>query len=174
MDLDATITLQTMTYGDAALRVLLACLFGLCLGFERSSKNKPVDFRVYMIVAATSCLVVMMGQEIQSMYEGQNAYIRLDIFRIIEGVLTGIGFLGAGAIIKNDTEQKVLGSATGASIWGAGGVGMMLGFGLYGLAILGFIALAVILVLFGLLRKPLFNEKEKYEKSRGGAESGDG
>ena len=163
--LDSYTTLQSLSWNEAFIRVGLACLFGFVLGFDRSRKNKPIDFRVYMIVSASACLVGMLAQEIQAMYtQNPNDVLQLDLFRVVEGVLTGIGFLGAGAIIRRDDENSVIGSATGASIWGSGIMGLLLGFGLYGLAGLGFLTLAVILILFGLLRQPLFHEKEKYDQ----------
>lgn len=155
--------LQTLSWPDALLRIGLTCVFGFILGFDRSRKNKPVDFRVYMIVATTACLAALMGQEIHAAYTVQDDVLRLDLLRVIEGVLVGIGFLGAGAIIKRDKGHEVIGTATGASIWASGVIGLMLGFGLYGLAFLGFFVIAAILVVFGYLRRPLFHEKEKYD-----------
>lgn len=152
--------LQTMSWAEAVLRVLLALFFGFCLGYDRVQKNKPVDFRVYMIVATMTCLLAMMGDELFALRGSNGENIEFDLFRIVEGVLTGIGFLGAGAIIKSNDNNEIIGTATGASIWGAGSVGLMIGFGLYGLAILGFLVLLVILVVFGFLKKPLFNRTD--------------
>ena len=90
------LSLQTLTWPDAFLRVGLACFFGFVLGFDRSLKNKPVDFRVYMIVATSACLAGLMGQEIYADYMNRDDVLSLDLMRIIEGVLVGIGFLGAG------------------------------------------------------------------------------
>ena len=159
--MDLTLGLLSLSWWEAMLRVVLALLFGFCIGYERNQKNKPVDYRVYMIVAATTCLLAMMGQELIEVYNGEAKSIELGIWRIIQGTLTGIGFLGAGAIIKLQDDEKIIGTASGASIWGAGAIGLMIGFGLYALAILGFGILAVILVIFGFLKKPLFGENDK-------------
>ena len=157
--------LYTLTWGGAVSRVFLACLFGFFLGFDRSRKNKPVDFRVYMIVAASACLVAIMAQELAAHYNQMDQdIVEFDIMRVIQGVLVGIGFLGAGAIIHKDDDQGVIGTATGASIWSAGSIGLLLGFGFYALAGLGFIVLVIILVGFGYLRQPLFGEKENYDR----------
>ena len=86
--------------------------------------------------------------------------VELGLLRIVQGVLTGIGFLGAGAIIQPGDDTKVIGTATGASIWAAGSMGLMLGFGLYVLALMGFAVLLLILVLFGYLKKPIFDEND--------------
>ena len=159
--------LQTLEWPEAVLRVFLACLFGFFLGFDRSSKNKPIDFRVYMIVAMTACMVALMGAELcayyRDLYTNESEIMQFDLLRVVEGVLVGIGFLGAGAIIHSDNENRVYGTATGASIWSAGTIGLLIGFGFYGLSTLAFIVLAIILVVFGYLRKPLFNEDDKYE-----------
>ena len=163
--MDFTLDLQSLGWLDALFRVMLAMLFGFCLGYDRSIKNKPIDFRVYMIVATTTCLLAIMGNELYFIYQGSSNLLEMDILRLVEGVLVGIGFLGAGAIIKGE-GQNILGSATGASIWSAGAMGLMLGFGLYGLAILGFLVLAVTLILFGRLRGPLFHESEVYHQEK--------
>lgn len=146
--IDTYFTMNMFTWPDIILRVALAALFGLFIGLDRDSKNKPVDFRVYIIVAMTTTVITIMGQEINSHYTGEQNLLNLDLGKIIAGVLTGIGFLGAGAIIKKENEQ-VIGTATGASIWAAGGMGLCLGFGLYGLAFLLFVSLAITLFVIG-------------------------
>ena len=153
--------LLTLSWPDALLRVAIALGFGFLLGYDRSQKNKTVDYRVYMIVAATTCLLAIMGEEMIAQHNGSADNVQLGLFRIVQGVLTGIGFLGAGAIIKMRDDQKIIGTTTGASIWGSGSMGLMIGFGLYGLAILGFTVLVAILIIFGFLKKPLFDEIDK-------------
>ncbi len=137
---------------ETFLRVFFALSFGVVLGLERDSKNKPIDFRAYMIVAVTACICAIMGQELYSDYSQASDVVSIDLGKIISGVLTGIGFLGAGAIIKVEKDQ-IVGTATGASIWAAGGIGLCLGFGMYGLAGIGFIAIAFILIVGGFLGK---------------------
>ena len=152
--------LNLFEWPDVTLRVLLAALFGLLIGLDRDQKNKPVDFRVYMIVAITTTVVTIMAQEINSYYSSTEQFLTLDLGKIIAGVLTGIGFLGAGAIIKVNDSQ-VVGTATGASIWASGGMGLCLGFGLYGLAFVLFIALSLTLVIAGRAMSKLTNTDQK-------------
>jgi putative Mg2+ transporter-C (MgtC) family protein len=159
--MDISLGFLNLTWLEAIFRVSFALLFGFCIGYERNCKNKPVDYRVYMVVAATTCLLAMMGEELSMIHNGDAENIELGMWRIIQGVLTGIGFLGAGAIIKIKDEQEIIGTTTGASIWGAGAIGLMIGFGLYALAILGFGVLGIILVVFGFLKKPLFDDNDK-------------
>lgn len=158
---------HTLSWPEAIFRVALSMTFGFCLGYDRGQKNKPVDYRVFMIVATISCLLALMGEELVHFYQESGGDTEFGLLRIVEGVLTGIGFLGAGAIIKTRDSHEIIGTATGASIWGAGSVGLMIGFGLYGLAILGFGVLVMILVVFGLLKKPLFNQSDVNGKTGG-------
>ncbi len=146
------------------LRILLACAFGLVLGLERESKNKPIDFRAYMIVCVTSCIIAIMAQELYADYTTSDSTVRLDFMRIIEGVLTGIGFLGAGAILRSSDGDRVKGTATGASIWASGGIGLTLGFGFYGLAAMGFVAIAGILIVLGYFRPHLTEEHDRSDR----------
>jgi len=139
--------LQTVTYIELSTRIGLAALFGCLLGLDRDMKNKPVDFRAYMIICISTALVAILGQELHATYQTQGGFISLDLGKIISGALTGIGFLGAGAILKND-DNRVIGTATGASIWSSSIIGLCLGFGYIKLAFTGFII--IFLILFGI------------------------
>ncbi|MCK7592065.1 MgtC/SapB family protein [Pseudomarimonas salicorniae] len=144
------LSLTYVSWPELFLRVGLAMLFGLLLGLDRASKNKPIDFRAYMIVAVTTCIIAVLGQELYSEFSNADPVVSVDLAKIIAGVLTGIGFLGAGAIIHRG-EGDVVGTATGASIWSAGGIGLALGFGYYGLALVAFLAVGAILAFSGWL-----------------------
>lgn len=153
--------LQTMSYEDLAIRIGLAALFGCLLGLDRDMKNKPVDFRALMIVCVSTCLVAILGQELHATYNNQGDFISLDLGKIISGALTGIGFLGAGAILKNNDNTKVIGTATGASIWGACIIGLCLGFGYITLAVSGFTAILLILFIIGCFYKEIQGSPDK-------------
>ena len=140
--------LTLFTWEEVCLRVFLAMSFGFVLGWDRDSKNKPIDFRAYMIVCVATCLIAMATQELYADFANSENLLSLDLGKIMAGTLTGIGFLGAGAIIKRDDHQ-VIGTATGASIWAAGSIGLVLGFGIYPLAIIGFLSIASILIIGG-------------------------
>jgi len=150
--------LTVFEWPDVLLRVLLAALFGLFIGLDRDNKDKPIDFRVYIIVAMTTTVVTIMAQELNSHYAASEGFLSLDLGKIIAGVLTGIGFLGAGAIMKVGDAQ-IVGSATGASIWAAGGMGLCLGFGMYGLAFILFVSLAITLYLIGYIKSLCTNSE---------------
>lgn len=158
------IGLQLFTWQETVFRIIIAMIFGALLGWDRARKNKPIDFRVYMIVCVSTCITAMMGQELLNDFSAStDKIISLDLGKLIAGVLTGIGFLGAGAIIKRDDDQ-VVGTATGASIWASGGLGLTLGFCVYALAFIGFAAVFLTLLLGGMLINATEGKKDKEEK----------
>ncbi len=142
------------------LRISLAIAFGLVLGLDRNKKNKPIDFRAYMIICVMTCILALLSQQMYYDLKDSDEFISLDLGKIIAGVLTGIGFLGAGAIIKRDNDQ-VVGTATGASVWASGIIGLSLGFGAYPLAIIGFISVASILIIGGIFVPHINNNPDK-------------
>lgn len=160
MDVEEIMNITTMDWQEVLLRVGIAMLFGLILGIDRDSKNKPIEFRAYMIVALTTCIVAILGQEIYANFANAENVVSLDLGKIISGTLTGLGFLGAGAIIKVE-DKKIVGSATGASIWAAGIMGLTIGFGFYALAVICFAAIALILIGGGFCMKHFQGKDDK-------------
>ena len=156
-------SLTYLTWSELLLRIFLAMAFGMLLGLDRDIKNKPIDFRAYMIVCVTSCVVAILGQELYAEFSQAEEIISIDLGKIIAGVLTGIGFLGAGAIIHQD-DNRVVGTATGASIWAAGGIGLALGFGYYNLALAAFIAIGIILVGGGIFMAKFQGKNDKEDR----------
>jgi putative Mg2+ transporter-C (MgtC) family protein len=154
------LNISHITLNELALRAFLALLFGLILGLDRDNKNKPIDFRAYMIVALISCILAVLSQELYVDYAANEGAANIDVAKIIAGVMTGIGFLGAGAIIKLENNQ-VVGTATGASIWAAGGMGLTLGFGYYGLAVVAFLSIAIILIIGGVYKEKIKGISDK-------------
>lgn len=146
---------DAVSASETVLRIGMAAAFGLILGLERDWRKRPIDFRAYMIIAVSTCLIAIMAQEVLADYQKTDQTLQLDFMRAVEGALTGIGFLGAGAILRHKQENRVIGTATGASIWASGGLGLTLGFGLYGLALIGFAAIVAILIVLGLCM-PIF------------------
>lgn len=113
-------------------RILLSCVLGGIIGFEREqSRNKPAGFRTHILVCLGSCLVMLIAEFSIIAYEGQ---VNIDPTRIGGQVVSGIGFLGAGAIIRHGVSVK--GITTAASIWIVACVGLACGIGFYTGAIL--------------------------------------
>jgi putative Mg2+ transporter-C (MgtC) family protein len=150
---------QAFSLTDLVIRITAAALAGLILGLDRDIKGKPIDFRAYIIICIASAMMAMITQELIIDLPENNENLKLDPYRIIEGVLIGIGFLGAGTIIKRSDGQKgneVIGTATGASIWATGGLGLAIGFGMYVLAGVAFLGIFLTLCLFSNLMEKIF------------------
>ena len=119
---------------DTALRLLLAMVFGMVLGIDREVRDKPAGMRSHMLVAlAASCLTLMTFAIVDASDVFQET-VRTDPLRVIEAVVAGVAFLGAGAIIQG--RGGVTGITTGASMWVAGAIGVASGLGQYVLAAL--------------------------------------
>ena len=123
------------------LRVFLAAILGGAVGFDRQLRNKPAGIRTHMLVAMGSALAV--GVSVLVVEEPEVA--RGDAVRVAAGVVTGVGFLGAGSILRS--PQGVRGLTTAAGIWVTATIGIALGFGFYWVAI-GSTVLAVIIIAF--------------------------
>lgn len=121
-------------------RLLLAAVLGGVLGYEREHKGKAAGIRTHMLVAMGAALFVLVP-EFDGMAVG-------DMSRVIQGIVTGIGFLGAGAIIKQRSEGDVQGLTTAAGIWMTAAIGVSCGLGREATAVLSaLLALAVLGVL---------------------------
>ena len=120
-------------------RLLLAAVLGGLLGYERESKGKAAGIRTHMLVALGAAMFVLVPE-----LDGMQV---ADMSRVIQGIVTGIGFLGAGAIIKRSTEEDVQGLTTAAGIWMTAAIGVACGLGRETTAVLAaLLALAVLAV----------------------------
>ena len=126
---------------DAFARVGMSILFALSIGVERFVHKKPVDFRPFVIIALASCGLGIMVVELP--FTSADPNLSIDPAKVISGVMTGIGFLGAGALFREGDIVKGAGSA--ASIWSAGAIGLICGMGFIWLA--GIVALGIVLLL---------------------------
>lgn len=123
-------------------RVLLAAILGGAVGFDRQLRSKPAGVRTHMLVAMGSALAVGVSVLVSQDIVGVG---RADAVRVAAGVVTGIGFLGAGTILRS--SEGVRGLTTAAGIWVTATIGIALGFGYYWIAV-GSTALAVIIIGF--------------------------
>jgi putative Mg2+ transporter-C (MgtC) family protein len=115
---------------EIVLRLLLGALFGGIIGFERQVHGRPAGFRTHMLVCLALVLLMIVSENYHYIILDKNpAFIRVDPARIAMGAITGVGFLGAGVIIK--TGVTVQGLTTAASIWMVSAIGLALGSGLY-------------------------------------------
>ena len=116
------------------LNLLGALLLGMLVGYERSYNGRAAGMRLYGLVCmASTALTVFVGHA-ALWYGGTAAAIPVDPTRVVQGVVTGIGFLGAGVIMKDGLS--ISGLTTAASIWAASAMGVLLGVGFYAAALL--------------------------------------
>jgi putative Mg2+ transporter-C (MgtC) family protein len=117
-------------------RLVLAAVLGGMLGFEREIHGRPAGFRTHLLVALGACLMMLVSEFFLSKYNHltSTSAIRIDPGRVAAQIVTGIGFLGAGAIIKDGSAVR--GLTTAACLWVAAGIGMAAGTGLYLLAVM--------------------------------------
>jgi len=114
--------------GDLILRLLVAALLGAAVGLEREFHDHPAGTRTHLLVALGSALFTVL-----SVHGFSASGVTVDPTRIAAQIVTGIGFLGAGAIIHSGTSVR--GLTTAASLWATAAIGLAAGVGLYGLAV---------------------------------------
>lgn len=119
------------------LRVMVATLAGAIIGFERERTGKSAGLRTHMLVSLSSAIFVLGPLEADMSAS--------DVSRVVQGVAAGIGFLGAGTILKLTGEGEVKGLTTAAGIWLTAAIGVAAGLGRLGLAIMCAILASVIL-----------------------------
>lgn len=112
---------------EAAVKIAFALLCGFLLGSEREMKEKPAGLRTITLITVGATLFMIVSDLIARMTEGPPDITRVDTSRIASQVVTGIGFLGAGAIIQS--RGSIRGLTTAAAIWVAAGVGLCIGVG---------------------------------------------
>lgn len=128
-------------------QILIALCLGIILGTERTFAGKNAGMRTYGLVAMGSCLLVIVSEMVLS-----SANMPADPLRLAAGIVTGIGFLGAGLIIVKDSTPS--GLTTAAGLWVASGIGIAVGYGVYGIAMfVTFVTLLVFTSLWSLEQK---------------------
>lgn len=128
------------------LRLMLAAVLGGMLGYERELKGRSAGLRTHMLVAVGSALFVIGPL--------QSGMPMPDMSRVLQGLIQGIGFLGAGAIIIRSSQHKVQGLTTAANIWATAGIGMVAGLGLEATAVLSTMIVLIILAVIPYIFMP--------------------
>ena len=114
---------------EILIRLLLGTLFGGIIGFERQHHGRPAGFRTHLLVCVASVLVMLVSEYFHYLAAFDSRYVRVDPGRIASGAITGIGFVGAGVIVKSGVN--VHGLTTAACLWIVSAIGLALGSGLY-------------------------------------------
>lgn len=116
-------------FPEFILRALFAGACGLLVGLDREIKNKPLGAHAYILVAlgSASLMIVTLNFSLSSI--ANDGDMTIDPTRLIQGIVGGIGFLGAGAIMTGNDTNRLRGVGSGAAIWGAGAIGIACGLG---------------------------------------------
>lgn len=138
---------------EYVLKFSLSALAGILIGFERELKKKPVGIKTLLVISVGSALLTMVSIESVIKYSSSADNITMDPMRLAAQIVTGVGFLGAGVIMKR-TNDVVSGLTTAAMVWGISGVGIAIGAGFYKEAFL-----AVIMFIIGIDLVPFIIEK---------------
>lgn len=112
-----------MTELDDVLRLLVAATTGLLIGIDRDVSGKPVGMRTLSLVSLGAALVSIAAIEFQNLRDHPDALSRV-VQGVITGVLTGVGFIGAGVILRDRDAKTVHGLTTAATVWIAAGLGI--------------------------------------------------
>lgn len=124
-------------YGEYMFRILLSAILGFLIGLDREFKNKPAGVKTYMYVTVACTLLTILSIVGVEKYGEINHLVRMDPLRLAAQIVSGLGFLGAGVILKDGFQIRGLTSA--AMILFSGGVGIGIGVGFYEVVIFSII-----------------------------------
>jgi putative Mg2+ transporter-C (MgtC) family protein len=142
-------------YLDIIARLVLACMLGGIIGFEREHGNRPAGFRTHILVCVGSALVMVTSEFVFNMFSDRTS---LDPARLGAQVISGIGFLGAGTIVREGFNVK--GLTTAASLWAVACVGLAVGIGFYEGAVIATILIYITLILLKKIEKQISVKKQ--------------
>jgi putative Mg2+ transporter-C (MgtC) family protein len=117
---------------EITLRLLGATLAGMAVGINRDIRNKPIGMRTLALVSLGSAIVILSGSVYEGLHFGQDA-----VSRVVQGILTGLGFLGAGSILRAKDGTEVQGLTTAATVWIAAALGITAGLGAWFITVTG-------------------------------------
>ena len=128
-----------------ATHLLVAYILAFPIGWDREHSNRRFGLRTFPLVAVVTCGFMLVGMSVISSTDGEA--------RIIQGIITGIGFIGGGAIFKD--QDKVAGTASAASIWNTGAIGLAVAFDRLEIAVVLSIINVVSLLLLGKIKEEM-------------------
>jgi len=144
---------------DIAIRLVVATFLGAIIGLEREVHGKEAGFKTYSLVCLGSALMMIVSFDVFMLFNG---VANVDPGRIAAQAVTGIGFLGAGAIIRSQAGG-IRGLTTAAGIWSACAIGLACGLGLYKQAIFTTILVLVVLIVFSRVQRSVLPKKSSVE-----------
>lgn len=133
--------------GESLIKLSIALILSIIIGVEREIKKKPIGLKTSAVIATFSCLLTIISMEAAYLVPARNDInITMDPLRLSAQIVSGIGFLGAGAILRRDNDN-ITGLTTAAMIWGAAGIGIAVGAGFYIEALFTVLSVMVIIEL---------------------------
>jgi putative Mg2+ transporter-C (MgtC) family protein len=125
------------------IRVIVATALGGLVGMQREKAGKPAGVRTHMLVCLGTAVVVLASAGMGMNSDAQS--------RVIQGIVTGIGFIGAGSILKLSEQRDIQGLTTAAGLWMTAAIGIACGVGTIGIALIGAVLTVIVLALAGVI-----------------------
>lgn len=151
-----------MPVAELAIRMVLSIFLGGIIGLEREFKNRPAGLRTNMMVSLAAATFTLLAAELVSESAEAADVVRIDTLRIIDAVIAGVAFLGAGAIIRAGGDVR--GLTTGASLWMSGAIGVACGGGYYVIGALAAFLALIVLYLVNLAERPASGDNSEDRK----------
>jgi putative Mg2+ transporter-C (MgtC) family protein len=150
--LSGTFYISSNDWVGISFRLCLALALGAAIGIERELKQKPAGLRTHMLVSLGAALLVLIPLQIATDQEGRDA-----ISRVIQGIAAGVGFIGAGEILRESRDKSRLaqihGLTSAAAIWVSAGLGIAAGCGLWQMGLIGAVLSLIVLTVFKRVEK---------------------
>jgi putative Mg2+ transporter-C (MgtC) family protein len=125
-----------VTWSDVAIRILLTVLAGAAIGFERGEQGHAAGLRTTLLVSLAACLAMLQANWLMTTVgKASDSFVTLDLMRLPLGILSGVGFIGAGTILKRG--DLIVGVTTAATLWYVTMLGLCFGGGQIGLGLVG-------------------------------------
>lgn len=156
-----------LSYGDYTIRILIAVLAGGIIGLEREKKKKPAGFITHMLVCVGACIIAVIQVEtvdktleLIQRFPGRNLeqVMKADLGRLTAQVVSGVGFLGAGTIMRGE-RGTVSGITTAATLWIVACLGLAIGYGLYKVTLVAVILIEFIIIILGRIEILYINQR---------------
>lgn len=142
-----TYYLATNDWLNISFRLCIALLIGAIIGLDRQIRNKPAGLRTHMLVSFGSAMFILIIMQTGGLQDSPDA-----LSRVIQGIATGVGFLGAGEIVRQSPQEshrlEIHGLTSAAAIWVSAALGIAAGCGLWQLGLIGSVLTLVVLNVF--------------------------
>ena len=135
------------------IRVIIATALGAVIGVQREKAGKPAGLRTHILVSLGTAVVVLACAAVGMSND--------PLSRVIQGIVTGIGFIGAGSILKVSEEREIRGLTTAAGLWMTAAIGISVALGAIGVAIIGALLTVIVLGVLGAIESRLGTDENK-------------